>query len=225
METEENFRTRNARIKRAKTRARILSAAFGLFEARGIDATTIDDVRLEAGLSRGSIYNYFPTFDAMLRDMAAHMVIRLNAEQSAHFDRLESPIERICCNIRYSIGRIASDRVGAEVLLRVLPLIGPPTEAMRRHAGANIEQAQKLGLVRVPSLPIALELGYGLVTALVQRGRNEGLTAREVNAAAEMLMRAFGIDDAEAQRLSRMRLPLPPAGELRDAVLDNGVGD
>lgn len=224
MQSEENFRTRNARVKRAKTRARILSAAFALFEARGIDATTIDDVRLEAGLSRGSIYNYFPTFDAMLRDMAAHMVMQLNAEQSAHFDGLESPIERICCNIRYSIGRIASDRVGAEVLLRVLPLIGPPTEAMRKHAGANIEQARGLGLVRVPSLQIALELGYGLVTALVQRGMNSGITAKDINAGAEMLMRAFGIDEPEAQRLSRIRLPLPPSGELRDAVLDNGAG-
>lgn len=223
MEAEENFRTRNARVKRAKTRTRILTAAFGLFEARGIDATTIDDVRLEAGLSRGSIYNYFPTFDAMLRDMAEHMVIQLNAEQSAYFDGLDSPIERICCNIRYSIGRIASDRVGAEVLLRVLPIIGPPTEAMRKHAGANIEQARKAGLVRVPSLQIALELGYGLVTALVQRGMNGGLVARDISAGAEMLMRAFGVEDAEAQRLSRLRLPLPPAGELRDAVLGNGV--
>lgn len=223
MEAEENFRTRNARIKRAKTRARILAAAFGLFEARGIDATTIDDVRIEAGVSRGSIYNYFPTFDAMLRDMAAHMVMQLNAEQSEHFDGLESPIERICCNIRYSIGRIASDRVGAEVLLRVLPLIGPPTEAMRQHAVANIEQAQNLGLVRVPSLQIALELGYGLVTALVQRGMNSGITAKDINAGAQMLMRAFGIDDGEAERLAKIRLPVPPAGELRGAVLANGV--
>ena len=89
----------------------------------------------EADLSRGSIYNYFPTFDAMLRDMAAHMVIQLNDEQSANFDGLDSPIERICCNIRYSIRRIASDRVGAEVLLRVLPLIGPPTEPNAQACG------------------------------------------------------------------------------------------
>lgn len=220
MDEEENFRTRNARIKRAKTRARILSAAFALFEERGIDATTIDDVRHAADLSRGAIYNYFPTFDAMLREMAQHMVIQLNKEQSAHFDGLPSPIERICCNIRYSIRRISSDRVGAEILLRVLPLIGPPTDEMQQHALRNITEAQQDGPVNVPSLQVALDLGYGLVTALVQRGMTSGLEPKEIDAGAQMLLRAFGLADAEAERLAYRRLPSLPETPLRDAVID-----
>ncbi|WEK02327.1 MAG: TetR/AcrR family transcriptional regulator [Candidatus Sphingomonas phytovorans] len=225
MNNEENFRTRNARIKRAKTRTRILAAAFALFEERGIDGTTIDDVRYAAHLSRGSIYNYFPTFDAMLREMAQHMVIQLNKEQSASFDGLTSPIERICCNIRYSIRRISSDRVGAEILLRVLPLIGPPTPDMRQHALRNITAAQAEGLVNVPSLQIALEMGYGLVTALVQRGMTSGITPKEIDAGAQMLLRSFGVADENAQRIATLRLPGLPVEQLRHAVLDDLSGD
>lgn len=221
MSDEENFRTRNARIKRARTRARILTAAFVLFEERGIDATTIDDVRHAAQLSRGSIYNYFPTFDAMLREMARRMVIQLNKEQSENFDGLASPIERICCNIRYSIRRISADRVGAEILLRVLPLIGPPTGAMREHALRNISRAQADGVVDVPSLQIALEIGYGLVTALVQRGMTEGIAVKEIDAGAYMLLRSFGVADPVARRIAGLRLPALPSEQLRQAVLDD----
>ncbi|MGH6616652.1 TetR/AcrR family transcriptional regulator [Sphingomonas sp.] len=221
----ENFRTRNARVKRARTRSRILAAAFALFEERGIDATTIDDVRHAAHLSRGSIYNYFPTFDAMLREMAQHMVMQLNKEQSANFDALPSPIERICCNIRYSIRRISSDRVGAEIMLRVLPLIGPPTADMQEHALRNITAAQAERLIDVPSLPIALEIGYGLVTALVQRGMASGITAKEIDAGARMLMRSFGVDDAEAKRIASLQLPALPAMQLRQAVVGDVTPD
>jgi AcrR family transcriptional regulator len=225
MTIEENFRTRNARIKRAKTRARILAAAFILFEERGIDATTIDDVRHAAQLSRGSIYNYFPTFDAMLREMAQDMVIQLNKEQSASFDALPNPIERICCNIRYSIRRISSDRVGAEILLRVLPLIGPPTADMRQHALRNITQAQTEGLISVPSLPIALDMGYGLVTALVQRGMTSGVTSKDIDAGAQMLLRSFGVADENARHIASLRLPALPAEQLRQAVLGDLSSD
>jgi AcrR family transcriptional regulator len=225
MDNEENFRTRNARIKRAKTRARILAAALTLFEERGIDATTIDDVRHAAHLSRGSIYNYFPTFDAMLRAMAQQMIVQLNREQSASFDALPNPIERICCNIRYSIRRISADRVGAGILLRVLPLIGPPTAEMQEHALQNITRAAGDGLVDVPSLQVALEIGYGLVTALVQRGMTSGITPKEIDAGAQMLLRSFGVVDAEAKRVANLELPALPAAQLRQAVLDDLSAD
>ena len=219
MDNEENFRTRNARIKRARTRARILAAALTLFEERGIDATTIDDVRHAAHLSRGSIYNYFPTFDAMLHAMAQQMIIQLNREQSANFDALPSALERICCNIRYSIRRISSDRVGAGILLRVLPLIGPPTAEMQQHALKNITSAADAGLVDVPSLQIALEIGYGLVTALVQRGMTSGITPKEIDAGAQMLLRSFGVADAEARRIAGLKLPALPAAQLRQVLI------
>lgn len=225
MSEEENFRTRNARIKRAKTRARILSAAFALFEQRGIDATTIDDVRHAAHLSRGSFYNYFPTFDVMLREMAQHMIIQLNKEQSANFDGLESPIERICCNIRYSIRRMSSDRIGAEILMRVLPLIGPPTPEMRQHALRNITEAETKKLVAVPSLQIALEMGYGLVTALVQRSMTLGITPKDIDAGARMLLRSFGVADEEAKRIVGLRLPKLPNAQLRQAISAGEPGD
>ena len=61
-----NFRTRTGRVRRARTRANILSAAFEVFDAKGVGRATVEDVRERASLARGSFYNYFQTYEGML---------------------------------------------------------------------------------------------------------------------------------------------------------------
>ncbi len=46
-------------------RAQILEAALRCFARQGYYATTIQDVVAEAGLSRGGIYAYYPTKEAL----------------------------------------------------------------------------------------------------------------------------------------------------------------
>jgi len=78
-----NFRTQTGKARRAKTRARILTAAFALFDERGVERVTVEDVRAAAGLARGSFYNYFPTYEHMLTDLAARISRQINMEQTA----------------------------------------------------------------------------------------------------------------------------------------------
>lgn len=48
------------------TRRLLLERAHGLFQARGVDATTMRDIAKAAGLSLGAAYYYFPSKEAML---------------------------------------------------------------------------------------------------------------------------------------------------------------
>jgi AcrR family transcriptional regulator len=45
--------------KRERTRQKLLSAAVALFQARGIDAVSLDEVAAHAGLTKGAIYGNF----------------------------------------------------------------------------------------------------------------------------------------------------------------------
>src|SRR5713226_1501874 len=96
-----DFRTRTARVRREKTRRRILEAAFSLFDERGVNRVSVDDVREAAGLSRGSFYNYFSTYESMLIEIAATIATQINQEQSEYFGAIPDLAERICQNIRY----------------------------------------------------------------------------------------------------------------------------
>ncbi len=215
----ESHRTRVGREKRARTRASILAAAFELFDAHGVERVTVDDVRDAAGLARGSFYNYFSTFEDMLKAMASAIADELNREQSYLFDGLDDPAERICRNIQYSIARLTPDRSCSGVVVRVMPLVGALTPHMRAHAETALAAAIAKGFIDVPTAAPAMDLGLGLVVMLLRRAMTEGLTDNDIAASGLILLRAFGVPDARARAIAYNPLPSPPATPLRDAII------
>ena len=216
-----NFRTRTGQARRARTRARILTTAFKLFDERGVDQVTVEDVREAAALARGSFYNYFLTYEHMLKELAAQIGRQLNLEQSERFDGVANVTERLWSNVRYGILRAASDRSCSEILVRVTPLVGSLNDSMRQHAERTLRLSIKRKLVDVPSAGVALDLGYGLVTMMLRRALSSGIDLKEVDAAGLMLLRAFGVPEIEARRISRLPAPVLPDLPLRAAVIDN----
>ncbi len=58
---------------------RLYEAALTLFREQGYEATTVDQITRQAGLAKGTFFNYFPTKDAVLRYMGVREVGRLGA--------------------------------------------------------------------------------------------------------------------------------------------------
>ena len=219
--TTVNFRTRTGQARRARTRAKILTTAFELFDQRGVDQVTVEDVREAAGLSRGSFYNYFLTYEHMLKELAAQIGRQLNLEQSERYDGVANVAERLWCYVCYGIARAASDRSCSEILVRVTPLVGSLNDTMREHAERTLRLSAKRKLIDVPSAGVALDLGYGLVTMMLRRALTSGIEIKEVEAAGLMLLRAFRVPEIEARRISRLPPPVLPELQLRTAVIDN----
>jgi AcrR family transcriptional regulator len=214
-----NFRTRTGQVRRAKTRARILTTAFALFDEQGLQNVTVEDVRALAGLARGSFYNYFPTYDHMLRELGAQISLQINREQSERFDSVENFVERMWCHLRYFILRGGSDRSCAEILIRITPLLGPLNDSMRIRAEQELRACIRKKIIRVPSSSVALDLGYGLGSVMVRRVSEHGIKIKDIGAAGLLFMRALGVSEREAQRISDLPLPQMPADPLRDAVI------
>lgn len=65
------------KISRAEQKARrpqeILEAAFEEFTANGYAATRVEDVAARLGVTKGTIYLYFPTKDELFESMSRHM--------------------------------------------------------------------------------------------------------------------------------------------------------
>lgn len=56
--------------KSRNTKGRIVSAAWRLFYEQGYDNTTVDEIILESGTSKGSFYHYFEGKDALLSSLS-----------------------------------------------------------------------------------------------------------------------------------------------------------
>jgi AcrR family transcriptional regulator len=75
--------------RRAEARpGEIVSAALRLFAANGLAATRLEDVAKAAGISKGSIYRYFPTkedlFRAVVRQELLPTIVQVEATVAGH---------------------------------------------------------------------------------------------------------------------------------------------
>jgi hypothetical protein len=73
----------------------------------------------------------------------------------------------------------------------------------------------------VPLATVALDVGYGIMTVLIRRALTSAINRKEIEAAGLMLLRAYGVPESEAKRISRLPLPTLPALPLRAAVIGN----
>lgn len=81
--------------RKASTRGSILDAAMETIRTKGFNATTVDDVCVAAGVTKGAFFHHFPSKDAMGEASAQHfsdMADQLFA--NAPYQTIEDPLER-----------------------------------------------------------------------------------------------------------------------------------
>jgi AcrR family transcriptional regulator len=64
----------------------ILNAALVEFGERGLAGARLDDIAKRAGLSKGTIYLYFPNKEALFREMVRHTVVSQIEEREREYD-------------------------------------------------------------------------------------------------------------------------------------------
>ena len=142
-----------ARKRRKEARpAELLEAAFALFVEKGFAATRIDDIAARAGVSKGTVYLYFPSkqavFEALVRQAVLPNVERLIGE-TAH---PEMPV--------------------LEILPRLLRAI------MQTVAGSPLQRFPRLIIAESPQFPelaqfwreTVIDRMLGVVSGLIRRG-------------------------------------------------------
>ena len=82
-------RTRRGR----ETRAKLIQAARAIFEADGFPDARITDIAKEAGVAYGSFYTYFPTKEAIFREVALAMQHEMLSERDRPSDDAVDPAD------------------------------------------------------------------------------------------------------------------------------------
>ncbi len=95
-----------------ETREAILDTAARLFLRSGIEATSLDAVAAELGLTKGAVYANFPSKGALVEAVAA-----ANSTPKAFFDPLLEPGVPLRKRLRRFARRVASTRISRQVTL------------------------------------------------------------------------------------------------------------
>src|SRR6185312_4348102 len=71
----------------------ILAAALEVFGEHGLATSRLDDIAKRAGLSKGTIYLYFPNKEELFREMVRQLIVTQIEEGEREFNELENSAE------------------------------------------------------------------------------------------------------------------------------------
>jgi AcrR family transcriptional regulator len=198
-------------------RARLLASAMRLVADKGPAATSIDDVISTAEVSRGTFYKYFPSPDALVRELAIAIANELIGMAEPVVLSYDDPAERVASGIRL-VARLAIDHpLAATFLVRLgWPDARGPNmllDFVERDLRAGIQQGR---FMRMP-IALALNIVTGTVLGATHRMLEPGCESDFAEQSAAAALRALGLDTKSAERIARS--PLKPVRILAEGLL------
>ncbi|MFZ6780446.1 TetR family transcriptional regulator [Undibacterium sp. Ji83W] len=201
-----DHRSRVAAERREKTRTKLLQSALHVLSKKGSQAL-IGDVIEQAGVARGSFYNYFKTYDELLVALA----VEINNELLAAIDPIvqccPEPIERISCGARLLLHAVIRFPQFASYIYR-LPapaanssLLGIRFLTRDVALGVMVDQFQR---VRQRA---AIDLVVGVMFSAAYSLARDVLDAGYPEAIVKAMLQGLGVEELKAGKI--VELPLP----------------
>ena len=178
-------------------RERILETADRLFYGQGIRAVGVDTIAAEIGISKRTLYNYFPSKDELILAYLSRRFVPINTSE-------QPPLEQILRVFDWLERWFATDT------FRGCPLVNAVAElADAAHPGTKMAVAfkeQRRIHIRDLLVKLNVEDPEGLATqvAILAEGaiiaalvRGDPRMARAAKSAARVLLTAAGVPDAD----------------------------
>lgn len=188
-----------ARTKVASEEA-ILATAVDLFERKGYQNTTVDDIAESMGIAKPTIYKYVKSKSAILQAIFNSVLSRLraNIEPVRQFDRPEEQIDALVQMFLHSVHDLRSHFLiffGEE---RELPVharkrLRAASRELTHEMARLFEHAQRAGVVRRDVEPsIAAYLVSGMLASVARWYSPEGrLSHGDIAEQAKLLLQGF----------------------------------
>jgi AcrR family transcriptional regulator len=173
---------------------RILETADKLFYLQGIRAIGVDTIAAEIGISKRTLYNHFPSKDALI---AAYLERRFVHARPSD----KPPVEQILGTFDSLERRFAAKDFRGCPFVNAVAELGPTDRAVKKIAAAFKESRRvwfrerltELGVVEADALATQLVL---LVDGSIAQDlvRDDPAMARAAKEAAKVLLRNAGVD-------------------------------
>jgi AcrR family transcriptional regulator len=163
-----------------ETRRRIVQATFELHGEQGIAATTMKQIAARAGVSVGSVYHHFPTYDEAINACGAHAFSLAPPPGPELFDGAASRAERVQRLARALFRMFAGLRAFGSVLADQdkLPVLKAVVEMERQTRLALAAGA--IGAEGPVAMTLAALVDHGTYDAFTRAGLTPDAAAERV---------------------------------------------
>ena len=154
----------------------VLTAAVRLFNERGYDATSMDDLARRLNITKSSIYHHVRSKQDLLRLAVGHALDGLDEAMAQVREMADaSALDRLESLVRLSVLVLAERHPYVTLLLRIRGNTDVETEALERRrlydqqVTTLVKQAQAEGAIRADVDPAtAARLLFGMVNSLIE---------------------------------------------------------
>jgi len=202
------------RERRARTRARIIAAAFDLFgEENGLHSR-IEDIAAQAGVTRGTFYNHYGGMEEV-REALAHEVTHDFLRAVIHtVAAIPDARLRAAFSIRFYLERAHKDRRWAWSMVNMSAtgiIFGAETHG---QAEITVREGIDAGEFAIPSSRLGRDIILGSTLAAIASMLREDVPADYSKAIAGHILLALGVPRPDADALAHLPLPtLAASGE------------
>lgn len=194
-------------------RNRLLEGAMGLVAKNGPGSTSIDDVIAAVDVSRGTFYKYFPSPEALVKELALEITNELIKAADPVVLKRVDPAERLACGIRL-VSRLA---IAHPLMAACLARMGWP-DARGPHVQLafvqrDLEEGIRLGRFKQMPMALALNIVAGAVLGATHSMLQPNCEPDFAEQTTEAALRALGLDAASAHRIATA-----PADDIFEAA-------
>jgi AcrR family transcriptional regulator len=200
--------------RRARTKSRIVAAALRVFAEKGTDTPVIDDFIREAGVARGTFYNYFTRIEQLLLAVSNSLEDDLILSIEAAMSDLQDPVARLATGIRLWLGWARADPVWCAFIVKGR-FRGSLVE---RQLQADLENGRKVGAFEFTSVEVARDLVVGTILEAMSRIMTTPVSKAYTDSVARAILNGLRLDVTRTDQL--LRTPIP---RLRRPVQKVGV--
>ncbi len=191
----QDHRTAVAAERREKTRARLLKSAFQVFSQCGSDAKIIDKVITNAGVSRGTFYNYFKTNEELF--------IEVSREVSNEIIRIVDPIvvlqkdpaARMACGLVLVIRLAIRAPILAQFVARGGPMAMGVGNLTAEVVPREIRSGRATGHFTIIDEQLAFDLVLGPIIMAFHTIAQGGLSEEYAPQFAQSILQALGVKE------------------------------
>jgi AcrR family transcriptional regulator len=162
--------------RKLEVRGRVLVAAQALFEEKGFEATTVDEIAAAADVAPATFFNHFQSKQALLGMMAGVVLDHLQGLTSRHLEGDASSAKRLRAFVAAASDEIRASRGMARIVLLEFIRHANPDEPQpylgRIHQPfvALIEEGQRQGeLRRDYDSPFLAQMAVGMLNSAITR--------------------------------------------------------
>ncbi len=205
-----DHRHRVAAERRNRMRVRLMNSALSLMAAHGPSGTSIDDVIVQAGVSRGTFYKYFET----PTDLVAALAQEVSNEILRAIDPLvlqfSEPAERLSAGVRLMLRLVRVHPILGSFIVRLgWPNVDRTNHLFYSYVARDLRLGMRVGHFERNPLDLALNLVAGSLIGAIHTITTSPVQASYADQMAVCILQGLGVPSKEAKRIVSIKLSSP----------------